>query len=91
VSRSLAAIVAALGTMLLCEPGHAFYVDGVRQGPWCAGYTSGRSWQENCTQPSLDVCRREVIAGNRGVCFPNPGWVGLPDAPRKPRSKRKRR
>ena len=85
------AVLAVLGTTLLCEPGHAFSVHGVPQGPWCAGYSIGWSWQENCTLPSLDYCRSQVIAGNRGICFPNPSWAGYADAPRKRHTKGKRR
>jgi hypothetical protein len=91
VTRSLAAVLAAAASMLACGPSHAFYAGGVQQGPWCAGYSIGWSWQENCTMPSLEYCRTQVIAGNRGVCFPNPSWAALPQAPRKPRSKRKPR
>lgn len=91
MGRCLAAVLATAGALLAGEPAHAFVIDGVRQGPWCAGQTIGRSWQENCTLPSLEVCRSEVIAGNRGVCFPNPSWVGPVERPAKPRSKRKRR
>lgn len=85
--RLSSAVLAAVALLMLGGPGAAYFVDGVRQGPWCAGQTIGWSWQENCTLPSLEVCRREVIAGNRGVCFPNPNWTG-PVAP--PRGKRKR-
>jgi hypothetical protein len=84
-------ILGAVAVLLACEPGHAFFVGGVRQGPWCAGQSIGWSWQENCTLPSLEICRREVIAGNRGVCFPNPSWAGHVQTPGKSRRTRTRR
>jgi hypothetical protein len=27
---------------------------------------------QDCSMRSLEMCRREVIAGNRGSCYPNP-------------------
>lgn len=42
-------------------------------GRWCAGQTiGGDSWNDNCRFSSFQACRREVIAGNRGICFQNP-------------------
>jgi hypothetical protein len=41
-------------------------------GSWCAGQTIGAdSWTEDCSYRSLAACRRQVIAGNKGVCSPN--------------------
>jgi hypothetical protein len=36
---------------------------------------------------TFEMCRQEVIAGNRGFCNPNPRWVG--DQPRPRRSSRR--
>jgi hypothetical protein len=50
--------------------GHAY------DGPWCAVTNVGRGVHENCSMRTFEMCRLEVIAGNRGFCNPNPRWVG---------------
>jgi len=46
-------------------------------GPWCAQYSIGLgSAVEDCSKRSFEACHREIIAGNRGFCFPNPRWQG---------------
>jgi len=61
------------------------------EGPWCAVTNRGggdMSW--NCSMRSLEMCRQEVIAGNRGFCNPNPRWQGnRPEA--RPRHSRRHR
>jgi hypothetical protein len=47
--------------------------------------------QENCSMRSLEMCRQEVIAGNRGFCNPNPRWQGNPAAVRQTPARGKRR
>jgi Protein of unknown function (DUF3551) len=48
----------------------------LREGPFCAITNTGfDNVTENCYLPSFEACRREVIAGNRGHCVPNPRWV----------------
>ena len=48
-----------------------------RQGPWCARVSVGSgSVQEICHFASMEACRNEVIAGNRGFCTQNPRWPG---------------
>jgi hypothetical protein len=43
------------------------------EGPWCASVNLGGGTEVlDCSMRSFDMCRREVIAGNRGSCFPNP-------------------
>jgi hypothetical protein len=45
------------------------------EGPWCAlTNRGGNSMVEDCSMRSLEMCRQEVIAGNRGFCNPNPRW-----------------
>jgi hypothetical protein len=42
-------------------------------GPWCASVNVGGGTEvQDCSMRSLEMCRREVIAGNRGSCYPNP-------------------
>jgi len=49
------------------------------EGPWCAlSDIGGGVIQENCSMRTLEMCRQEVIAGNRGFCNPNPRWQGNP-------------
>jgi hypothetical protein len=45
------------------------------EGSWCASVNIGSGTEvQNCSMRSFEMCRREVIAGNRGSCFPNPRW-----------------
>jgi hypothetical protein len=46
--------------------------------------------QENCSMRTLEMCRQEVIAGNRGFCNPNPRWQGNPAGVRQSPTRRKR-
>jgi len=48
-----------------------------QEGPWCAVVSIG--WgdlQRDCHYASLEECRPNVIAGNRGFCEMNPNWPG---------------
>jgi hypothetical protein len=69
--RPLLITTAAVVLLFGIAPGQAY------EGPWCAVTNRGggdMSW--NCSMQSLDMCRQEVIAGNRGFCNPNPRWQG---------------
>jgi hypothetical protein len=47
------------------------------EGPWCAVISLGPgSVYEDCQYYSIEACRPNVLAGNRGFCNPNPRWVG---------------
>ena len=61
-------------------------VSQATQMPWCA--VTSKSDFYNCSLPTYEMCVREVIAGNRGFCSPNPYYRGPEAAP--PRVKRKR-
>ena len=76
-----AAITAAM--LLRLPTSQAYY-----EGPWCAVTNVGHAARWNCSMPSIEVCRQEVIAGNRGWCNPNPRWGGA--LPTEGRSSRKR-
>ena len=57
--------------------------------PWCAVYDYGRGnsyW--DCQYASIEQCRPNILAGNRGFCNPNPAWAAA--EPRKWRHKRYR-
>jgi hypothetical protein len=58
------------------------------EGPWCAFISLGPGGvYEDCQYRSLEECRPNVLAGNRGFCNPNPRWVDGPARPH-PRGKR---
>ena len=43
------------------------------QAPWCAVITIGEdSVYWDCRYSSIEQCRPNVLAGNRGFCNPNP-------------------
>jgi len=60
-----------------------------QEGPWCAFISLGTgTMYEDCRYSSLEACRPNVLAGNRGFCNPNPRWVG-PAPKSKTRHKRR--
>lgn len=69
------AITAALMSILLILPSGAsaqFY----GPGRWCAVVNTGVgnvTW--DCSYPSIEACRPNVIAGNRGFCNLNPSFA----------------
>jgi hypothetical protein len=84
---ALAAFAAAL--FLNFEPAKAGYTDG--PWPWCAVFTLGLGavvW--DCQYRSVEECRPNVLAGNRGFCNHNPAWADWQSAmePRKRPGKR---
>lgn len=51
--------------------------------PWCAVISLGTgSSYWDCQYASIEACRPNVIAGNRGFCNPNPAYNG-PVEPRR--------
>jgi hypothetical protein len=45
--------------------------------PWCAVINIGAGEVEwDCQYRSVEECRPNVIAGNRGFCNMNPAWPG---------------
>jgi hypothetical protein len=88
--RVMLAIVAAAAVMVAGAPA----AKALYQGPWCAVETGRNTGYWNCRMRTFEECRREVVAGNRGVCTQNPnwpGWYGNPVAGDAPRPVRKRR
>jgi len=58
------------------------------EAPWCAVMNYGfgdMHW--DCSYASLEACRPNVLAGNRGFCNPNPAYAG-PVFETRPRWKR---
>jgi hypothetical protein len=80
-------LVTAMAAAMLLDP----RASQAYEGPWCAlSDIRGGVMQENCGMRSLEMCRQEVIAGNRGLCNPNPRWQGNPAGARQNPSRRKR-
>ena len=62
----LATIAALAGVFATLQPAKA-------QAPWCAVITIGEdSVYWDCRYSSIEQCRPNVLAGNRGFCNPNP-------------------
>ena len=69
---SLGVAIVAAFTVASCESSRS----RIPEGPYCAVTNTGfENTAENCYMRSLDACRSEVIAGNRGFCRPNPRYV----------------
>ena len=61
----LATIAALAGVFVGLQPAKA-------QAPWCAVITIGEdSVYWDCRYSSIEQCRPNVLAGNRGFCNPN--------------------
>ena len=72
MNRILILAAAAMLPLILAAPAQA----QTQGGRWCAGQTiGGDSWNDNCRFSSFQACRREVIAGDRGICFQNPYYA----------------
>jgi Protein of unknown function (DUF3551) len=62
----LATIATLAGVFVGLQPAKA-------QAPWCAVITIGEdSVYWDCRYSSIEQCRPNVLAGNRGFCNPNP-------------------
>ncbi len=47
------------------------------EAPWCAVISLGRGSEYwDCRYATIEACRPNVLAGNRGVCSTNPRWPG---------------
>lgn len=82
-----AAILAGLSAAMTTAPAAAQGWLGrthVYEGRWCARMDTGAERiEEDCSFDSLDVCRQQVIAGNKGFCSPNPAYAGTKPLPRR--------
>jgi hypothetical protein len=76
--------VVFVSSMLEARPLQAY------EGPWCAVMSMGNGGiYEDCHYASLEACRPNVVAGNRGFCNLNPRWVAY-DPEAKPRGRHRR-
>jgi hypothetical protein len=62
-----ASIVVLAAVIFGQEPAKAY------ETPWCAVISEGY-W--DCQYHSIEACRPNVLAGNRGFCNLNPRWAG---------------
>jgi hypothetical protein len=71
-------LIGAAAAALACaiSPGHAGYFGNA---PWCAVVNTGAGNIEwDCEYASIEACRPNVIAGNRGFCQINPYFSPAP-------------
>ena len=87
--RMIFAAVATLAAALVfgLQPAAADYY----AAPWCAVIAMGDGdMQWDCEYRSVEECRPNVLAGNRGWCNPNPYYVAASAEHRQPRKRRAR-
>jgi hypothetical protein len=79
----LVTIIAALAGLLFAgHPAAADYYGA----PWCAVVAMGDGdMQWTCEYRSIEECRPNVLAGNRGWCNPNPYFVASNPSPERRR------
>ena len=85
MTRLILATIAALAIGLAgLQPAKA-------QAPWCAVITIGEdSVYWDCRYSSIEQCRPNVLAGNRGFCNPNPYYAANAAEPRRSAKRRAR-
>ena len=84
VMRRMLIVTAVAAAISLSLPASQAY-----ERPWCALTDIGGGVRE-LHHPTFEMCVREVIAGNRGFCIPNPRWQGPTPSARHPGGRRKR-
>ena len=80
-SMLLAAVIVLAASVFGPHPVKAY------EAPWCA-VTSEGYW--DCQYRSIEECRPNVLAGNRGWCNPSPYFVARPTEDRRFRKRRAR-
>ena len=85
MTRMILVAAAALASVSF-SPRHA----DASEAPWCAVIDFGSGSEHwDCQYRSLEECRPNILAGNRGFCNPSPYYVAPPTA-RQPRKSRAR-
>jgi Protein of unknown function (DUF3551) len=85
IRTMLAAIGALAALLFVVQPAAADYYGA----PWCAVISMGDGdMQWDCEYRSIEECRPNVLAGNRGWCNPNPYFTSY--QPTEQRRHRKR-
>ena len=82
MGRMIFAAIASLAMLFSLELTNAY------EAPWCAVSKDGDHW--DCQYRSLEECRPNVLAGNRGWCNPNPSFVAEPAELRRSGNRRSR-
>jgi Protein of unknown function (DUF3551) len=72
VRMIFAAVVALAAVVFGLQPAKAY------EAPWCAVINTGLDVHWDCQYRSIEECRPNVLAGNRGWCNPNPYFVTNP-------------
>jgi uncharacterized protein DUF3551 len=72
VRMIFAAVVALAAVVFGLQPAKAY------EAPWCAVINTGLDVHWDCQYRSIEECRPNVLAGNRGWCNPNPYFVNNP-------------
>ena len=81
MTRLILATIAAAGVFVGLQPAKA-------QAPWCAVITIGEdSVYWDCRYSSIEQCRPNVLAGNRGFCNPNPYFASASTEQRQTRKR----
>lgn len=89
--HSLIGAAAAAGLAILASGAAEAQPNFMGPGRWCAVTNMGRNVVWDCIYPSIEACRPNVIAGNRGFCNLNPSYAGPPVEYRKYKRKKHRR
>lgn len=86
MARMIFAAVVSLAVVVFdLQPANAY------EAPWCAVISMGTgSVYWDCQYRSIEECRPNVLAGNRGWCNPNPYLVTEPTERRQSRKRRAR-
>jgi hypothetical protein len=79
--RTILSVIATLAALLfVTQPATADYYGA----PWCAVISMGDGdMQWDCEYRTIEECRPNVLAGNRGWCNLNPYWPTEQRPPRK--------
>lgn len=81
---------AALFIMVLVLDSGPAAARQTRQAQWCAITSQEFGVVEDCQYDSIEACRPNVIAGNRGYCGLNPRWEGNNAPVAAPKARKKR-
>ena len=79
------------GLVALAVVGFGLQPARAYEAPWCAVISKGTgSVYWDCQYRSIEECRPNVLAGNRGWCNPNPYFVANPNITGAPTKRRAR-
>jgi len=86
MTRTILSVIATLAALLfVTQPAAADYYGA----PWCAVVAMGDGdMQWDCEYRTIEECRPNVLAGNRGWCNPNPYWTTEQQRPHRKRQVR---